>query len=104
MYCDVPQLVRQSVAESLHTYLSTNQLVTDLVTYLKRLGLQGVGLVEATERSPIIGHIIGTPCGPSLSRANLASQIPGCVLQIEVVAAWQSRKQHANPAGIKNMA
>ncbi|KAK9821282.1 hypothetical protein WJX74_008620 [Apatococcus lobatus] len=55
----VPSLVRQSVAESLHTYLSTNQLVTDLVTYLKRLGIQGVGLVEATERSPVIGHIIG---------------------------------------------
>lgn len=71
------QLVRQSVAESLHTYLSTNQLVTDLVTYLKRLGIQGVGLVEATERSPIIGHVIGTSCGPPLSQAILASPIPG---------------------------
>ena len=57
--CGVKQVVRQSVAESLHTYLSTNQLVADLVVYLKRLHIQGVGLVEATERSPIIGHIIG---------------------------------------------
>ncbi len=55
-------VMRQSVAESLHTFLSTNQLVADLVVYLKRLNIQGVGLVEATEWSPVIGHIIGKAC------------------------------------------
>ena len=26
---------------------------------MSQLGIQGMGLVEATERSPIIGHIVG---------------------------------------------
>ena len=36
------------------------EVVTELFAYMNLLGIQGMGLVDATERSPHIGHIIGT--------------------------------------------
>lgn len=35
------------------------EVVTELFAYMNLLGIQGMGLVDATERSPHIGHIIG---------------------------------------------
>lgn len=35
------------------------EVVTELYGYMNLLGIQGIGLVEATQRAPIIGHIIG---------------------------------------------
>ena len=41
------------------------EVVTELFAYMNLLGIQGMGLVDATERSPHIGHIIGMPfCRP----------------------------------------
>lgn len=34
-------------------------VVTELFAYMNLLGIQGMGLVEATERSSHVGHIIG---------------------------------------------
>ena len=62
------QLILQGLdhqaAETLSDLMVGNkqqEVVTELFAYMNLLGIQGMGLVDATERSPHIGHIIGTP-------------------------------------------
>lgn len=52
----------QGAAENaavLSNLVGGQEVVNDLFAYMSFLGIQGMGLVEATERSPIVGHIIG---------------------------------------------
>ena len=47
-------------AEALSNLVRGHNGVNNLFSYMSFLGIQGMGLVEATERSPVVGHIIGT--------------------------------------------
>ena len=49
----------QENAEVLSGLVGGHEVVTELFAYMHFLGIQGMGLVQATERSPIVGHIIG---------------------------------------------
>jgi len=52
----------QGVAENakmLSHLVGGQDVVTDLFAFMNHIGIQGMGLVEATERSPSVGYIIG---------------------------------------------
>ena len=57
----------QGVAENakmLSHLVGGQDVVTDLFAFMNHIGIQGMGLVEATERSPIVGYVIGVPLSP----------------------------------------
>ena len=58
----VPVQVQDSAvltAAALAPHVGGAEVVNELYGYMNLLGIQGIGLVEATQRAPIIGHIIG---------------------------------------------
>lgn len=54
----------QGVAENakmLSHLVGGQDVVTDLFAFMNHIGIQGMGLVEATERTPSVGWVIGEP-------------------------------------------
>ena len=49
-------------AAALAPHVGGTEVVMELYGYMTLLGIQGIGLVDATQRAPIIGHIIGAHC------------------------------------------
>lgn len=89
-------IVMQGVAENAQTLSDLvgsgkqSDVVSDLFAYMNLLNIQGMGLVEATERSSQVGHIIGKPllCFDTPVQGLLAlSQKPpnACVLGEQLV-------------------
>ena len=46
-------------AAALAHLVGDEDVVAGLFEFLSLLGIQGMGLVEATERAPTVGHVIG---------------------------------------------
>lgn len=49
----------QAVSEILECGEKRQNIVSLLYEYMNLLDIQGIGLVEATDRNPSIGHIVG---------------------------------------------
>jgi hypothetical protein len=74
-------------------------VVTDLFAFMNHIGIQGMGLVEATERSPGVGYVIGDP-SPLIPR-----HTPTCplfssfiVLVLLVLVLYCSRPSCSRPS------
>ena len=51
--------MKDNAAAALAPLVGGAEVVNELYGYMSLLGIQGIGLVEATQRAPIVGHIIG---------------------------------------------
>ena len=49
----------QSESDILESGEKKQNIVSQLYEYMNQLNIQGMGLVEATERNPHVGHIVG---------------------------------------------
>ena len=52
-----------------------SRVVTELYEYMNLLGIQGIGLVEATQRCPLIGELIGAQLYAALMLASQTVQL-----------------------------
>ena len=77
-------------AAALAPHVGGAEVVNELYGYMNSLGIQGIGLVEATQRAPIIGHIIGDPPPLMLAIACTALACMVLVVQGQSVHGWLS--------------
>lgn len=91
-----------STAAALAPHVGGAEVVQELYVYMHQLGIQGIGLVEATQRAPIVGHIIGTrlacpcaiPCtGTASMRPDMLGQGP-CLGDNSFAARGNACKLH----------
>ena len=73
---DLPQEQPAEVLASVSRLHGGSRAVQELYEYMNQLEIQGIGLVEATQRCPLIGEIIGARC--SRSSPDTASLTPLC--------------------------